>query len=117
MIDSYELEITHRVIMKFHSCSTFSDGHGSVSHTRSKNGWWKVTLEEVSFISHIDIYNRMDCCQHRLKNAKVFLDDTLVGTIPQVWGTQKYTIMVKKPGKEHEIFRSIYSYFKKSHWP
>lgn len=62
------------------------------------NGWWKVTIKEVSHISYIDVYNRMDCCQQRLKNAQLSLDGTLIGTIPQIEGTQKYTMLVHKDG-------------------
>ena len=73
-------------------------GH-SIAHTRSANGWWKVTLKENSYIAYIDIYNRMDCCQQRLRNAKVFLDGRLIGTVPQVNGRQKYRIPVNRRGK------------------
>ena len=77
----------------------FSNGYGnSIAHTNSINGWWKVTLKEVSYISYIDVYNRMDCCQQRLKNAQLSLDGTLIGTIPQIEGTQKYTMPVNKDG-------------------
>ena len=40
----------------------------------------------------------MDCCQQRLKNAQLSLDGTLIGTIPQIAGTQKYTMPVDKDG-------------------
>ena len=40
----------------------------------------------------------MDCCQERLKNAKVSLDGTLIGTIKEVEGTQKYRLPVNKNG-------------------
>ena len=87
-------------IYHFHSFFTkhfiFSDN--SISHTSSVNGWWKVTLKEVSYISYIDVYNRMDCCQQRLKNATLSLDGTIIGTIPQIEGTQKYTMPVNKDG-------------------
>ena len=41
----------------------------------------------------------MDCCQDRLRGAVVSLDGNELGTIPQVDGTQKYTIQVKKDGE------------------
>ena len=90
-------------IYHFHSFFTkhfiFSNGYdNSIAHTNSINGWWKVTLKEVSYISYIDVYNRMDCCQQRLKNAQLSLDGTLIGTIPQIEGTQKYTMPVHKDG-------------------
>ena len=69
-----------------------------MAHTRSPNGWWQVTLKKESYIAYIDIYNRMDCCQFRLRNAEVSVDGTLIGTIPQVDGTQKYTISVNRRG-------------------
>ena len=50
-------------------------------------------------ISYIDIYNRMDCCEGRLRNARVSVDGMLVGLVPQVDGQQKYTISVDRPGK------------------
>ena len=72
---------------------------GSVSHTASVNGWWKVTLQKISYVSYVDVYNRMDCCQERLKLAQVSLDDEFIGQIPQIDGIQKYMITVKRRGK------------------
>ncbi|KAL5272032.1 hypothetical protein ACHWQZ_G000289 [Mnemiopsis leidyi] len=73
-------------------------GH-SVSHTNSPDGWWKVTLPKMTQIFYIDIYNRMECCQERLRNARVSVDGILVGLVPQVYGEQKYTIFLNRTGE------------------
>ncbi|XP_063693329.1 uncharacterized protein LOC134825120 isoform X1 [Bolinopsis microptera] len=75
----------------------------SLSSTRSKNGWWRVTLSKVYYISYIDVYNRMDKSQERLRNAQLSVDGTLIGTIPQVSGVQKYTFPVDKDGQVVQI--------------
>ena len=41
----------------------------------------------------------MDCCQYRLKLAKVSLDGEVLGQIEQIDGIQKYTISVERRGK------------------
>ena len=71
----------------------------SGSQTGSENGWWKVTLSFNRYISYVDIYNRLDCCQDRLKNARVLVDGDLVAIIPQVDGIQGYTIPVFRRGR------------------
>ena len=58
-----------------------------------------MTLSGNPYISFVDVYNRLDCCQDNLKNARVFVDGVLVGTIPQVDGTQSYSIPVFRRGK------------------
>ena len=89
--------------------STFRSG--SVTHTASANAWWKVTLKERSYISYIDIYNRMDCCQERLKNARVSVDGSLIGTIKVVEGTPNYRLPVDKNGNGTTFRLQISAYF------
>ncbi|MBW7944186.1 DUF2341 domain-containing protein [Patescibacteria group bacterium] len=48
----------------------------SVSHTNSDaNAWWQVDLGAVYDLSHINIYNRTDCCGTRLSNFYIFVSD------------------------------------------
>ena len=74
----------------------FSDYH--MSHTASVNAWWQVTLAQEYYISHIDIYNRLDCCQGRLDGALVLLDGVQIATVNQVYNVQKYTFPVEERG-------------------
>ena len=45
----------------------------SVTHTNNRNPWWEVDLKKDYDISKIVVYNRSDCCQIRLNNAKIHL--------------------------------------------
>ena len=48
----------------------------SVTHTYNQpNAWWQVDLEQISLIDRIEIWNRNDCCQGRLKRFYVFVSD------------------------------------------
>ena len=50
--------------------------HNSVTHThRAQGAWWEVDLEDEYDVTEIVLYNREDCCQHRLLTAvvKVYL--------------------------------------------
>ena len=102
IIRFYHIPLIRTIVLKqFKENFIISFSGESISHTKSDNGWWKVTLKEVSYISYIDVYNRFDKekGQARLKGAEVKLDGNLIWTIPQVAGKQKYTIPVDKDGK------------------
>jgi hypothetical protein len=43
--------------------------------------WWQATLSEELTITKVQILNRGDCCGRRLSGTRVFVDDTLCGTI------------------------------------
>ena len=50
--------------------------HYSITHTEVEDQpWWQVDLEAVQFISHINIFNRVDCCTERLSNFYVLVSD------------------------------------------
>ena len=71
-----------------------------MTHTMTgRVGWWKVTLTEPSYISHIDVYNRMDGAQERLQGAEVSVDGTVVGTVEQRNRVQMYQFLVHRFGK------------------
>ena len=60
-----------------------NSNRNSVSHTKTSGptAWWKLKLQEYSFIKRIDIYNRRDCCGARLNGIRVFVGDTLIFTV------------------------------------
>ena len=73
---------------------------GSVAVTLStRNNWWNIKLQRSSYISHIDIYNRQDCCGNRLHGTQIFLDDNFLATISYKYGVNKYSYKVEKNGK------------------
>ena len=72
---------------------------GSVAITRTQtNNWWKVKLQRMSYISHIDIYNRLDCCRNRLHGIQILLDGNIIATISYKSGVVKYSYKVDKNG-------------------
>ena len=102
IIRFYHIPLIRTIVLKqFKENFIISFSGESISHTKSDNGWWKVTLEKKYNISYIDVYNRFDLekGQARLKGAEVTLDGDLIWTIPQVAGKQKYTIPVNKIGR------------------
>ncbi|XP_070531682.1 uncharacterized protein [Ptychodera flava] len=38
--------------------------------------WWKVDLQETKDVYEVRIYNREDCCTHRIKNAQIRVGDS-----------------------------------------
>merc|ERR1711963_481453 len=96
-LGDYDADSTASKAVDGNRTGSFTDHSGS--QTASANGWWKVTLSFNRYITYIDIYNRLDCCQDRLKNARVLVDGDLVAIIPQVDGIQKYTIPVFRRGQ------------------
>jgi len=52
-------------------------------HTKAekKGSWWKASFGGAYTVTKVQILNRGDCCGGRLSGAKVFIGDTLCGTI------------------------------------
>ncbi|XP_041360601.1 uncharacterized protein LOC121376881 [Gigantopelta aegis] len=46
---------------------------GSFTQTsqNDKNPWWMVDLQQVLVITHVKVFNRMDCCQDRLHEFEI----------------------------------------------
>ena len=82
---------------------------GSLTHTlTASNNWWKVKLQRISYISHIDIYNRQDCCANRLHGARIFLDGNFIATIIYKSGVVKYSYKVDKNGNFiHDLRKTL----------
>ena len=41
-----------------------------ITHTKGEEDpWWTLTFDQVENLEHVRIYNRGDCCGHRLNNA------------------------------------------------
>ena len=53
-------------------------GGGSVFHSGNANSneWWEIDLGALYTLSHINIYNRTNCCSNRLSNMYVMASDT-----------------------------------------
>ncbi|QTD39109.1 discoidin domain-containing protein [Polaribacter batillariae] len=50
--------------------------NNSVTHTNlDAQAWWEVDLGQLADISHIKIFNRLDCCSDRLTNYHIFVSD------------------------------------------
>lgn len=48
--------------------------NGSITHTRSELGWWRVDLGDMYDITSIRVFNRTDdCCADRLENTAVYV--------------------------------------------
>ncbi len=46
----------------------------TVTHTRKDDyAWWRVDLKKTYMIDKVVIYNRIDCCQERIKPATIIL--------------------------------------------
>ncbi len=54
-----------------------NDGNTSnFSHTESNGAaWWEVDLGSINNISHINVWNREDCCANRLEAYQIFVSD------------------------------------------
>ncbi|KAM6445865.1 LOW QUALITY PROTEIN: ATP-dependent DNA helicase Q4 [Rhynochetos jubatus] len=64
--------------------------HGSCSQTeREREPWWTVDLGWRRAVAAVVVRNRLDCCWHRLKGARVHVGDSLAGhgTCNPVCGT------------------------------
>ncbi|XP_041378906.1 fucolectin-1-like [Gigantopelta aegis] len=74
-------------------------GNRSCSHTYHKhNAWWEVDLFGFYEIDRVVVFNRRDCCSHRLRNIsiEVFWNDRLkfVNEEPLLCGTYPGTVGV-----------------------
>lgn len=51
-------------------------GGGSITHTNGEaGGWWEVDLGDSFFLRRIVLWNRVDCCSHRLTNFRLSVLD------------------------------------------
>ncbi|KAL5260149.1 hypothetical protein ACHWQZ_G010310 [Mnemiopsis leidyi] len=68
-------------LSSYEASLAIDDAYGRFSHTRSKglSAWWLLTLKNRALIREIKIYNRMECCQHRIDGATVWIGDNLIG--------------------------------------
>lgn len=54
--------------------------HGSCTQTkREREPWWTVDLGQSRAVAAVVVRNRLDCCWHRLKGARVHVGDSLAG--------------------------------------
>ncbi|MEM6631150.1 MAG: discoidin domain-containing protein, partial [Bacteroidota bacterium] len=50
--------------------------NGEIQHTQKEiQPWWQVDLGQVAQLSEIQLYNRTNCCQERLRNFVVLLSE------------------------------------------
>ncbi|WP_010522804.1 galactose-binding domain-containing protein [Aquimarina agarivorans] len=68
---------TQSTTLRTFNASFANDGNrNNFSHTRNNGAaWWEVDLGSVSNISHINVWNRADCCQNRLRAYQIFVSD------------------------------------------
>lgn len=51
---------------------------GSCTHTNEQtNPWWRVDLLQSYIITSVTIFNRGDCCQHRLSGLEIHIGNSL----------------------------------------
>ncbi|XP_075599255.1 uncharacterized protein LOC142600284 isoform X1 [Balearica regulorum gibbericeps] len=54
--------------------------HGSCSQTKKEpEPWWTVDLGRRRAVAAVVVRNRLDCCWHRLKGARIHVGDSLAG--------------------------------------
>jgi len=76
-------------------------GGGSMTHTKfDDNAWWQVDLEDNFMIEVVKVYNRQDCCAHKLDNFDLIIMDNS----KEVWrytqeGTAQKIITIAVPVK------------------
>ena len=51
--------------------------HHSITHTAYEmNAWWEVDLDDVYYIDHMEVWNRVDqCCNDRLARFYIFISE------------------------------------------
>jgi len=71
------------VIKSMNFNSKWGQGEFTCIHTlNDKDGpWWKANFGMEVTVTKVQILNRGDCCGARLKGTKVFIGDTLCGTL------------------------------------
>ncbi len=68
---------------------------GSITHTNNESQpWWEIDLGSVSDISHVDIWNRTNCCSGRLSDFYVFVSDA-------PFASQDLTTTLNQSGVSH----------------
>lgn len=68
-------------------------GDDSVTHTApGRNQYWQVVLNPPSFIDSVDVFNRTDCCSHRLAGASL----KMIGTDDEMFFEQNLTAARKQ---------------------
>lgn len=51
----------------------------SVTHTDTQDqAWWQIDLGAVESLSHINLFNRTDCCSERLSDFHIFVSDNSI---------------------------------------
>uniref|UniRef100_A0A1I8GSE3 FTP domain-containing protein n=1 Tax=Macrostomum lignano TaxID=282301 RepID=A0A1I8GSE3_9PLAT len=54
----------------------------SCSHTNlNLNEWWEASLTTPSLVSFVTIYNRLDCCGHRLNKFDILVDGSVCNQV------------------------------------
>lgn len=56
--------------------SGIGDGYVTQTNGKARNdNFWQLKLKEPSQLSHIKVFNRIDCCSERLEGAKLIVFD------------------------------------------
>jgi hypothetical protein len=63
--------------------ANWGKGEFTCMHTKAdkKGAWWKGMFGGTYTVMEVQVLNRGDCCGGRLNGAKVFIGETLLGTI------------------------------------
>jgi len=63
--------------------ANWGKGEFTCMHTKAdkKGAWWKASFGGTYTVMEVQVLNRGDCCGGRLNGAKVFIGETLCGTI------------------------------------
>lgn len=70
----------------------------TIANTQNEqNAWWEVDLGDVYDLSHINIWNRTDCCPNRLANFHVLVSDT-------PFDSQDLSASINQPGVRNIFF-------------
>jgi hypothetical protein len=84
---------------------------GSCTHTCQPNSWFKYTHTEDIHVEKIRLLNRGDCCEDRLRGAKIYVGGVQCATTDNSFGRgQKKDFVCKGTGKVIEIkFKGRYA--------
>jgi hypothetical protein len=63
--------------------SNWGKGDFTCVHTlkEPEGSWWRTNFNVEIMVTRVAILNRNDCCDKRLKGAKIFIGDNLFGSI------------------------------------
>jgi len=57
-------------------------GSRSCTHTNSRYGqWWKLSLGARKHVTLVEVWNRVDCCTHRLSGVQISVDGQKCGDL------------------------------------